>query len=270
MDPIRLDVDTPSRRYTITLGHGLLDRLAPLLDAARGAAPVRRLQRPRLALARSALASAQPEPILLSDGERYKQMAGSRASTTPSSRQRRAIVDPDRSADIGDMAGFAAAAAGIALVHATTLLARWTAPSAAGGEPPLGKNLIGAFHQLRVFIDTSVLAPRRVRRPVSDQIRMTSSPACSTRSPATAPRCRGTEVLIASSRSRVASKPRSSRRMSAKLFASHLWISATPRAAEVTRPGGFATRAVAYGMLVAAELGVLRGRSPDIDRKVQT
>ena len=40
MNPVRIDVPTPSRRYTITLGHGILDRLPRLLDEA--GAPARR------------------------------------------------------------------------------------------------------------------------------------------------------------------------------------------------------------------------------------
>jgi hypothetical protein len=31
---LRIDVPTPSRRYVITIGHGILDRLPRLLDEA--------------------------------------------------------------------------------------------------------------------------------------------------------------------------------------------------------------------------------------------
>ena len=34
MDPVRLDVATPSRPYAITIGDGILDRLPALLDEA--------------------------------------------------------------------------------------------------------------------------------------------------------------------------------------------------------------------------------------------
>src|SRR5438034_1230236 len=76
MNPIRLDVETPSRRYAITLGHGVLDRLAPLLDAANVPARrfvvssplVWRLHGQRLS------AAGLAEPILVPDGERFKHL----------------------------------------------------------------------------------------------------------------------------------------------------------------------------------------------------
>src|SRR4029077_3263896 len=40
MDPVRIDVPTPSRAYTVTIGDGLLDRLGATLDAI--GAPARR------------------------------------------------------------------------------------------------------------------------------------------------------------------------------------------------------------------------------------
>jgi len=174
MDPIRLDVDTPSRRYTITLGHGLLDRLAPLLDAAD--VPARRFVVSNALVWRlhgARLASAQlGEPILLSDGERYKQMPGvSRVydALVRANAERSSTLITFGGGVIGDMAGFAAATylRGIALVHVpTTLLAQ--VDSAVGGKVGVnhaqGKNLIGAFHPpALVVVDPSLLStlPRR-------------------------------------------------------------------------------------------------------------
>jgi 3-dehydroquinate synthase len=175
MDPVRLDVQTPSRAYAITIAAASIDRLAATLDEV--GAPARRfivssplvwrLHGPQLG---RALTGA--EPILVPDGERFKQLAtvariydalvGARAD-------RASAIITFGGGVIGDMAGFAAATylRGVALVHVpTTLLAQ--VDSAIGGKVgvnhPLGKNLIGAFYQPRaVVIDPAVLGtlPRR-------------------------------------------------------------------------------------------------------------
>ncbi len=175
MDPIRIDVTTPSRSYAVTLGDGALERLGPLLDELRlpdrrfvvSSPLVWRLHGQRLARALDA-----PEPILVPDGERFKHLQ-------TVSRVYEALIraNADRASTlvtfgggvIGDMAGFAASTylRGISLVHVpTTLLAQ--VDSAIGGKVgvnhALGKNLIGAFYQPHaVIIDPSVLAtlPRR-------------------------------------------------------------------------------------------------------------
>ena len=280
MDPIRLDVDTPSRRYTITLGDGVLDRLARLLDAAD--APARRfvVSSPLIwRLHGSRLASAGlGEPILVPDGERFKQLQ-------TVSRVYDALIraNADRASTlitfgggvIGDMAGFAAATylRGIALVHVpTTLLAQ--VDSAIGGKVgvnhALGKNLIGAFHQPHaVVVDPSVLAtlPRReFRAGLYEVIKygMTSSPACSTRSPTTAAVfARDPEVLAA-----VISE---SCRIKAAVVAADEREAGLRRILNFGHTAGHALEAVtkyrryrhgeavAYGMLVAA--GAERGRA---------
>ena len=174
MDPIRIDVATPSRKYPITIGNGLLDQLPRLLvDAGTPARRfvvsnplVWRLHGSRLA------AAGLTEPILVPDGERYKQLQ-------TVSRVYDALIkaNADRASTLvtlgvgvlGDLAGFAAASylRGIPLVHVpTTLLAQ--VDSSIGGKVgvnhALGKNLIGAFHQPHgVVIDIAVLStlPRR-------------------------------------------------------------------------------------------------------------
>ena len=174
MEPVRIDVTTPSRRYVITLADGVLDRLTRLLDDARlpkrrfvvSSPLVWRFHGQRFTKAISA------EPIIVPDGERFKQLA-------TVSRVYDALIraNADRASTlltfgggvIGDLAGFAAATylRGIALVHVpTTLLAQ--VDSAIGGKVgvnhALGKNLIGAFYQPKlVLIDTTVLRslPRR-------------------------------------------------------------------------------------------------------------
>jgi 3-dehydroquinate synthase len=175
MDPVRIDVATPSRAYSVTIGDGLLDRVGDMLDAL--GAPARRfivssplvwrLHGPQLARAAGAA-----EPILVPDGERSKQLATvSRIydALVRASAERSATIITFGGGVIGDMAGFAAASylRGIALVHVpTTLLAQ--VDSAIGGKVgvnhALGKNLIGAFYQPRaVIIDPLVLGtlPRR-------------------------------------------------------------------------------------------------------------
>src|SRR3954449_589098 len=174
MEPVRVDVSTPSRRYVITLGDGVLGRLTRLLDDVK--APARRfvVSSPtvwRFHGQRFAEAS-KAESILVPDGERYKQIP-------TVSRVYEALIkaNADRSTTlitfgggvIGDLAGFAAATylRGIALVHVpTTLLAQ--VDSAIGGKVgvnhALGKNLIGAFYQPHaVIVDPVVLGtlPRR-------------------------------------------------------------------------------------------------------------
>jgi 3-dehydroquinate synthase len=173
--PVRIDVTTPSRAYSVLIGDGALDRVGRVLDDL--GAPTRRfiVSSPlvwRLHGAQIARAVDAPEPILIPDGERYKQLA-----TVSRIYDALVRVNADRAATlitfgggvIGDMAGFAAATylRGIALVHVpTTLLAQ--VDSAIGGKVgvnhPLGKNLIGSFYQPHaVVIDPLVLTtlPRR-------------------------------------------------------------------------------------------------------------
>src|SRR5689334_21774423 len=168
MEPFSINVTTPSRQYAITLGDGVLDRLARIVDEAKlparrfvvSSPVVWRFRGQRCARAASA------ESIIVPDGERYKQL-----STV--SRVYDALIraNADRASTlitfgggvIGDLAGFAAATylRGIALVHVpTTLLAQ--VDSAIGGKVgvnhALGKNLIGAFYQPQaVIVDPSVL-----------------------------------------------------------------------------------------------------------------
>jgi 3-dehydroquinate synthase len=289
MDPIRLDVETPSRRYPITLGHGLLDRLRPLLDASGvparrfivSNALVWRLHGPRLA------ASGLVDPILLPDGERYKQMQTvSRVydALVRARAERSSTLITFGGGVIGDMAGFAAATylRGIALVHVpTTLLAQ--VDSAIGGKVgvnhPLGKNLIGAFYQPHaVVVDTSVLATlhrREFRAGLYEVIKygVTSSPALFdkvTRDHAAIfardPAALG--PLIAES-CRIKAAVVSADEREAGLRRILNFGHTTGHALEaVTKYRRFRHgEAVAYGMLVAAELSVKRGALADLARR---
>jgi len=175
MDPIRIDVNTQSRSYPVTIADGAVEGLGGLLDDM--GLPARRfvVSSPLVwKLHGDRLRRAMPaaEPILVADGERYKQLL-------TVSRVYDALIraNADRASTlitfgggvIGDLAGFAASTylRGIALVHVpTTLLAQ--VDSAIGGKVgvnhPIGKNLIGSFYQPHgVIIDPSVLGtlPRR-------------------------------------------------------------------------------------------------------------
>jgi 3-dehydroquinate synthase len=173
--PVRIEVPTPSRAYSVTIGDGVIDQIGRTLDDLR--TPARRfiVSSPlvwRLHGAQMTRAAGGAEPILVPDGERFKQLP-----TVSRIYDALVRVSADRASTlitfgggvIGDMAGFAAATylRGIALVHVpTTLLAQ--VDSAIGGKVgvnhPLGKNLIGSFYQPHaVVIDPLVLGtlPRR-------------------------------------------------------------------------------------------------------------
>src|SRR3954452_10288727 len=193
MDPIRIEVSTPSRKYVVTVADGILARLGRLLDEA--GVPARRfvVSSPvvwRFHGQRFAAALAA-EQVIVPDGERNKVLQTvSRVYETliRANADRASTLITFGGGVIGDMAGFAAATylRGIALVHVpTTLLGQ--VDSAIGGKVgvnhPLGKNLIGAVYQPHaVIVDPTVLGtlPRReFRAGLYEVVKygMTSSPA---------------------------------------------------------------------------------------------
>jgi len=288
MNPIRLDVDTPSRRYAITLGYGVLDQLAVLLDAARVPAqrfivsspPIWRLHGTRLA------GAGMSEPILIPDGERFKQLQTvSRVyeALIRANADRASTVVTFGGGVIGDMAGFAAATylRGVALVHIpTTLLAQ--VDSAIGGKVgvnhALGKNLIGAFYQPHaVIVDPSVLdtLPRReFRAGLYEVVKygMTSSPGLLERL------SRERTSIFARSPEVLSAIIGESCRIKAEVVARDERESGPRRILNFGHTAGHALEAVtkyrrfrhgeaiAYGMLVAAEVSVARGALLDRDR----
>jgi len=289
MEPIRIDVPTPSRRYTITLGDGVLGQLPRILDEA--GVPARRflvsnplvwrLHGARLAATRIA------DRVLLPDGERFKQLptvARVYDALVHENADRSSAIITFGGGVVGDTAGFAAATylRGIALVHVpTTLLAQ--VDSAIGGKVgvnhPLGKNLIGAFHQPHaVVVDPALLAtlPRReFRAGLYEVVKygMTSSPGLFDR--------------IARERTRIFAKDPAvltdviaeSCRIKAAVVAADEKESGPRRILNFGHTAGHALEAVtkyrrlrhgeavAYGMLVAAELAVARGALAQNDRK---
>ena len=289
MNPVRIDVPTPSRRYAITLGHGILDRLPRLLDEA--GVPARRfvVSSPLIwrfhgaRLARAGLG----EPILVPDGERFKTLqtvARVYEALIRANAERQSTLVTFGGGVIGDMAGFAAASylRGIALVHApTTLLAQVDA--AIGGKVgvnhALGKNLIGAFHQPHaVVIDLAVLGtlPRReFRAGLYEVIKygMTSSPPLFDRV------ARDRTAIFARDEETLGAVVGESCRIKAAVVAADEREAGPRRILNFGHTAGHAIEAVtkyrkflhgeavAYGMLVAAALATGRGALAPADQK---
>jgi 3-dehydroquinate synthase len=289
MDTVRLDVNTPSRAYTITIGYGVLDQLNALLDESHvpprrfivSSPLVWRLHGPRVA------AAGFDSPILVPDGERFKNV-----NTVTRVYEALIRAHADRASTlvtfgggvIGDMAGFAAATylRGIALVHVpTTLLAQ--VDSAVGGKVgvnhALGKNLIGAFHQPHaVIVDPSVLSTlrrREFRAGLYEVVKygMTSSPSLFARigRERTAIFARKAEALtpIISESCRIkADVVRADERESGLRRILNFGHTAGHALEAVTRYRRFRHgEAIAWGMLVSAALAVERGALAERDRK---
>ena len=175
MAPTRIEVAAASGAYPVLIGPGTLATLPRLLDQS--------LLGPRRIAVSSPVvwelhgnavrrATTEREPILVPDGERFKNtMTVGRVyeALIRAGADRSTVIIAVGGGVIGDLVGFAAATylRGVRLVHVpTTLMAQ--VDSAVGGKVgvnhPLGKNLIGAFHPPRLVIaDPAVLEtlPRR-------------------------------------------------------------------------------------------------------------
>jgi 3-dehydroquinate synthase len=166
--PARIEVTTGTQTSTIWVGHGIVDELGARL-AMHGAAGRRfvvsspriwKLHGARVQAALGQATGAAADPILIPDGERYKTLASvSRVydALIRGGADRGSTLVAVGGGVVGDAAGFAAASflRGIRLVQVpTTLLAQ--VDSSIGGKVgvnhPLGKNLIGAFHQPAVVV----------------------------------------------------------------------------------------------------------------------
>ena len=166
--PARIDVTTGSQSSTIWVGHGIVDELGARLDRHGAGGKRFIVSSPRIwkhhgARIQAALGHAHGgpvEPILIPDGERYKTLASvSRVydALIRGGADRGSTLVAVGGGVVGDAAGFAAASflRGIRLAQVpTTLLAQ--VDSSIGGKVgvnhPLGKNLIGAFHQPAVVV----------------------------------------------------------------------------------------------------------------------
>jgi 3-dehydroquinate synthase len=287
---LRIDVSAGSHRYPIYIEHGLTAQLGRLVDTARPGARHFFISSPLVwKLHGRAISRALPrtEPILLADGERFKQLA-----TVSRAYESLIKLHADRGANIiavgggviGDMAGFIAATylRGIGLIHVpTTLLAQ--VDSAIGGKVgvnhPLGKNMIGAFyHPAFVAADPLLLdtLPRReFRAGLYEVIKygMTSSrdlfdrivrdiDAIFARKPEVLVPVIGEACAIKAAVVSEDEKEKGPRRM---LNFGH---TAGHALEAVTKYRRFRHgEAVAYGMLVASEISVARGVMSDEDRQ---
>lgn len=171
-----ITVNLGDRSYPIRVGHGLLDStqaLAGLIAAPRVLVVTNSVVAPLyLPRVMQVLQSWAPESHIMPDGEQYKTLEVMNGIITRLLERgfgRDSCLIALGGGVVGDITGFAAATyqRGIQYVQVpTTLLAQ--VDSSVGGKTavnhPLGKNMIGAFHQpAGVIADTSTLAtlPRR-------------------------------------------------------------------------------------------------------------
>jgi 3-dehydroquinate synthase len=183
----RLRIELGPRSYPILIGPGLLGQ-APLLAeaiAARDVLVVSNTTVAPLYLAKleRGLEGKRVAAAILPDGEQFKTLetlARVFDALVERRMNRDACVVALGGGVVGDMAGFAAACyqRGVDYVQVpTTLLAQ--VDSSVGGKTgvnhPLGKNLIGAFHQPRAVIsDTDTLRtldPRELRAGLAEVIK---------------------------------------------------------------------------------------------------
>ncbi len=168
---IELEVDLGPRTYPILIGAGLLQRpgiLAPHLSGNQAMVVTNRTVAPLyLDALCSALGEVQADIVQLDDGERFKTLASYSQivdALLDKRHSRTTTIVALGGGVVGDIAGFAAATyqRGVACIQVpTTLLAQ--VDSSVGGKTavnhPLGKNMIGAFHQPAcVLADTDTMA----------------------------------------------------------------------------------------------------------------
>jgi 3-dehydroquinate synthase len=173
--PTRITVAAAAGPYSVLIGNDTIDVLGQEMDAAK-------LGKRRILVSservwdfhgiRFRKLGADRTPILIEDGERYKNLntvARLLDALVKAQADRSTVIVAVGGGVIGDMVGFAAATylRGIPVVHVpTTLLAQ--VDSAIGGKTgvnhPLGKNLIGSFHAPSLVIADPVVLETLPRR----------------------------------------------------------------------------------------------------------
>jgi 3-dehydroquinate synthase len=285
---VLLEVGSRSGRYGIHIEPGAAARVSGLLDSAR--VPVRRflVSNPTVwRIHEHVFAGLTPEePILIPDGERYKNL-----QTVGRIYDALIRAHADRASAIlaigggvlGDTAGFAAATflRGVPVVQIpTTLLAQ--VDSSVGGKVGVnhaqGKNLIGAFHApALVVVDPTLLSTLKRRefraglyevikygviasRPLFDRV-AASLPALFKRDP------EALMAIVTESCRIKASVVEQDERETGLRRTLNFGHTAGHALEAVTKYRRFRHgEAVGYGMLVAAEIAVARGSMPSADR----
>ena len=289
--PERIEVRTSSRHSTIIVGEDALSDLSRWLAEA-GVGPRRFVVSNKkvwgLHGATIQRALGDVPVILVPDGERHKTVRTTERiydGLIRGGADRGSAVVAVGGGVVGDMAGFAAASflRGITLAHVpTTLLAQ--VDSSIGGKVgvnhALGKNLIGAFHQPAVVVaDPTVLATLSRRefrsglfevvkygmiasRPLFDRLRTS------------------TRALFARDAAVLLPAIAESARIKAEVVSADERESGLRRILNFGHTVGHALEAVThyrrfrhgeaigYGMLVAADLAVVRGVLPEADRSL--
>ena len=282
-------VATRSRKYPVHVGAGLLARLDTLLDEAGVGGQRVAVSSPTVWKAHGATVKrvlGNVEHVLVPDGERSKT-----AQTVARIYDALIRMAADRSVTviaigggvIGDVVGFAAATylRGVGLVHVpTTLLAQ--VDSSIGGKVginhPLGKNLTGSFHQpLAVFADPEVLdtlARRDFRAGLYEVVKygMIADRELFERLG------RDLRAIVRREQDALAPVIAESCRIKARVVSEDERESGLRRILNFGHTAGHAIEAVtkyrrfrhgeavAYGMLVVADLGVQRGIFAEEDR----
>jgi len=165
-----LNLDLGDRSYPIYIGQGLLQQAGLLTEHLQGKSAVTVSNQTVAPLylepVNTALAAYKHSSVILPDGEAYKNLETLNQIYThllESKADRKTTLIALGGGVVGDMTGFAAASyqRGVNFIQVpTTLLAM--VDSSVGGKTgvnhPLGKNMIGAFHQPQaVIIDTNTL-----------------------------------------------------------------------------------------------------------------
>ena len=283
-----IDVRAASGHYAIDIQAGLAARIGNLLDQL--SAPKRRFVVSNATVWRlhgsSVSRAIKEEPIVIPDGERYKTLqtvARIYDALVRANADRATTIVALGGGVVGDIAGFAAATylRGVPVVQVpTTLLAQ--VDSAIGGKVgvnhALGKNLIGAFHQpIAVVIDPLLLAtlPRReFRAGLYEGVKYgmiasrtlfqridTDLPSIFAREPAAL-----MPIVTESCRIKAAIVEQDEREAGPRR-ALNFGHTAGHALEAVTKYRRFRHgEAVAYGMLIAADLAVRRGAMPPDDR----
>jgi len=165
-------VDTPSAKYDVLTGSGLIQTLAPRIERVAGRLPRRVFvltSAPSWALWSEVFLTSFAEPpvvLFLEPGEKFKTMGSAERLLREMARaggDRGSLLIAFGGGIVGDVGGFLAAIflRGIPYVQVpTTLLAQ--VASSVGGKTgvnlPEGKNLVGSFnHPLAVFADIGIL-----------------------------------------------------------------------------------------------------------------